>query len=497
MLAATKRRHDDVAAPSPHTEQGERHSARMPPSPRSEHRSVRQRVGDEADDASSPWARCASVLRIALEAMPYGDSPPAEVSNGKLQGSLSVAQLLTWGDKLQAGDSPKPSEEILLRWASHTLTTLATANRSRTAAALRAVADSVEASPPDACQLPPRLLLRYGPSALRQQLLAIPDAAAAHDLGNLAGWMRAAAGVRDLADRAAGWQRLLAGLAATSAALAPPVAPDGGVGAPQEPAATPPPPGPREGCFSAKGRAVRDPAAPPLPLPALSEAAALAEEVAGSPPPQPHKPPPPPPSPHQQQGCLRDAESPSAAQPLKMVAAPGLSAEVHASLHDGPAVAGGAEARHWRVCVRVRCVSREARTVSRILVAEQVRHAVRCAVRHVVRCRVSCTVQLERHILAAPSLYPRCTLAAPSLHPRCTLAAPAGAPQRLRVAASGGAGGAGAWHLEWRRVRRRVRRRHGRHCDRRRGRQLRRNPRPAVHARRGLQMACLWGAAGT
>ena len=419
MLAATKRRHDDVAAPSPHTEQGERHSARMPPSPRSEHRSVRQRVGDEADDASSPWARCASVLRIALEAMPYGDSPPAEVSNGKLQGSLSVAQLLTWGDKLQAGDSPKPSEEILLRWASHTLTTLATANRSRTAAALRAVADSVEASPPDACQLPPRLLLRYGPSALRQQLLAIPDAAAAHDLGNLAGWMRAAAGVRDLADRAAGWQRLLAGLAATPAALAPHVAPDDGVGASQEPAAIPPPPGPREGCFSAKGRAVRDPAAPPLLLPALSEAAALAEEVAGSPPPQPHKPPPPPPSPHQQQGCLRDAESPSAAQPLKMVAAPGLSAEVHASLHDGPAVAGGAEARHWRVCVRVRCVSREARTVSRILVAEQVRHAVRHVVRHMVRCRVSCTVQcVERHILAAPSLHPRCTLAAPSLHPQ-------------------------------------------------------------------------------
>ena len=422
MLAATKRRHDDVATPSPHTEQGERHSARMPPSPRSEHRSVRQRVGDEADDASSPWARCASVLRIALDAMPYGDSPPAEVSNGKLQGSLSVAQLLTWGDKLQAGDSPKPSEEILLRWASHTLTTLATANRSRTAAALRAVADSVEASPPDACQLPPRLLLRYGPSALRQQLLAIPDAAAAHDLGNLAGWMRAAAGVRDLADRAAGWQRLLAGLAATPAALAPPVAPDGGVGAPQEPAATPPPPGPREGCFSAKGRAVRDPAAPPLPLPALSEAAALAEEVAGSPPPQPHKPPPPPPSPHQQQGCLRDAESPSAAQPLKMVAAPGLSAEVHASLHDGPAVAGGAEARHWRVCARVRCVSREARTVSRILVAEQVRHAVRHVMRCRVRCRVSCTVQyVEWHTLAAPSLsslHARYTLAAPSVHPQ-------------------------------------------------------------------------------
>lgn len=425
-MESTKRRHDDVVVLSPHTEQGgERHSARMPPSPRSDRRSVvRQRVGDEADDASSPWDRCASVLRTALEAMPYGDAPPAEVSNGKLQGSLSVGQLLSWGDKLQAGDSPKPPEEILQRWASHTLTTLAAANRSHTAAALRAVADSIEASPPDACLLPPRLLLRYGPSALRQQLLAIPDAAAAHDLSNLAGWMRAASGVYDLADRAAGWQRILAGLAATPAAPAPP---DGGVGAPQEAAATPPPPGPREGCFSAKGHAVRDPAAPRLSLPALSEAAALAEEVAGSPPPPPHTPPPhtphtPSPPPHQQQGHIRDASSPSAAQPLKMVAAPGLVAEVHASLHDGPAVAGGAEARHWRVCARVRCVSREARTVSRILVAEQVRRAVRHVMHCRVRCRVSCTVQyVEWHTLAAPSL--------PSLHARCTFATPTDAPR--------------------------------------------------------------------
>lgn len=377
MLAPTKRRHDDVTVASPHTEQGERHSARMPPSPRSDHRSVRPRLGD---DASSPWARCASVLRIALEAMPYGDAPPAEVSNGKVTGGLSVGQLLNWGDKLQAGDSPKPSEEVLLRWSSHTLNTLAAANRSRTAVALRAVADSIEASPPDACLLPPRLLLRYGPSALRHQLLAIPDAAAGDDLGNLVGWMRVAAGVYDVADRAAGWQRILAGLGATPAAPAPPDAPDGGVGAPQEAAAAnPPPPGPREGCFSAKGRAVRDPDAPPLSLPALSEAAALADEVTGSPPTSPHTPPPhtphtPPPSPDQQQGHLRDASSPSAAQLLKMVAAPGLVAEVHTSLHDGPAVAGGAEARHWRVCARVRCVSREARTVSRILVAEQAPH---------------------------------------------------------------------------------------------------------------------------
>jgi hypothetical protein len=482
MLAPTKRRHDDVTVASPHTEQGERVSARMPPSPRSDHRSVRPRLGD---DASSPWARCASVLRIALEAMPYGDAPPAEVSNGKVTGGLSVGQLLNWGDKLQAGDSPKPSEEVLLRWSSHTLNTLAAANRSRTAVALRAVADSIEASPPDACLLPPRLLLRYGPSALRHQLLAIPDAAAGDDLGNLVGWMRVAAGVYDVADRAAGWQRILAGLGATPAAPAPPDAPDGGVGAPQEAAAaTPPPPGPREGCFSAKGRAVRDPDAPPLSLPALSEAAALADEVTGSPPTSPHTPPPhtphtPPPSPDQQQGHLRDASSPSAAQLLKMVAAPGLVAEVHTSLHDGPAVAGGAEARHWRVCARVRCVSREARTVSRILVAEQVRHAVRHVVRHVVRCRVPCTVQyVEWHILAVPSL--------PSLHARCTFSAPAGAPRRLRVAASGGVEEAGAWHLERRRVRRRVRCCHWRRCHRRRGRQLRHDPRPAVHARRGL-----------
>ena len=181
-----------------------------------------QRVGDGADDASSPWARCAPILRIALEAMPYGDAPPAEVSDGKLSGPLSVGQLLVWGDKLQADDGPKPPEEILLRWASHTLTTLAAVNRSCTAAAVRAVADSLEASPPDACLLPPQLLLRYGPSALRQQLLAIPDEQLVLDLSNLAGWMRAAAGVRDLADRAAGWQRLLAGLAATPAAPAPP-----------------------------------------------------------------------------------------------------------------------------------------------------------------------------------------------------------------------------------------------------------------------------------
>ena len=90
------------------------------------------------------------------------------------------------------------------------------------AAAVRAVADSLEASPPDACLLPPQLLLRYGPSALRQQLLAIPDEQLLLGLGNLASWMRAAAGVRDLADRAVGWQRLLAGLAAIPAAPAPP-----------------------------------------------------------------------------------------------------------------------------------------------------------------------------------------------------------------------------------------------------------------------------------
>ena len=334
MLAPTKRRHDDVAVPSTHTEQGGRHSARMPPSPCD--RSVRQRLGDEDDDASSPWARCASVLRTALETVPYGDAPPAEVLNGKLQSEgLSVAQLLTTGDKLQARDGPKPEEEILLRWASHTLTRLAATNRSRTDAALRAVAESIEASPPAACLLPPQLLLRYGPSAIRQQLLAIPDAPAAHDLSNLTGWMRAAAGVYDLAERAAGWQRVLAGLAATSAAPAPPQTPGGGVGAPPEASgSTPPgstPPGPREGCFKAKARAVRDPAARPLTLPALGEAAARADEVdeaAGSPPPPPHTAPPTPPP--QQQGHLRVASSPAAAQPLKPAAAPGLAAEVRA-----------------------------------------------------------------------------------------------------------------------------------------------------------------------
>ena len=360
-----------------------------------------------------------------------------------------MGQLLTWGDKLQARDSPKPSEEILLRWASHTLTRLAATNRSRTEAALRAVAESIEASPPVACLLPPQLLLRYGPSAIRQQLLAIPDAAAAHDLSNLADWMRAAAGVYDLAERAAGWQRILAGLAATSAAPAPPQTADGGVGAPEASSSTPlgsTPPGPREGCFKAKARAVRDPTARPLRLPALSEAAARADEVAGSPPPPPHTAPPTPP--HQQQGHLRVASSPSAAQPLKTVAAPGLVTEVHASLHDGPAVAGGAEARHWRVSARVRCVSREARTVSRILVAEQACHAVHHVARHTARCRVPCSavrrVAHPRCALAAlaapslPSLRPlcprctltaRCTLAALSLHLRCTLAAPSLRPQ--------------------------------------------------------------------
>ena len=342
MLAPTKRRHDDVAVPSTHTEQGGRHSARMPPSPCD--RSVRQRLGDEDDDASSPWARCASVLRTALETVPYGDAPPAEVLNGKLQSEgLSVGQLLTWGDKLQARDSPKPEEEILLRWASHTLTRLAATNRSRTDAALRAVAESIEASPPAACLLPPQLLLRYGPSAIRQQLLAIPDAPAAHDLSNLAGWMRAAAGVYDLAERAAGWQRVLAGLAATSAAPAPPQTPGGGVGAPPEASgSTPPgstPPGPREGCFKAKARAVRDPAARPLTLPALNEAAARADELVGSPPPPPHTAPPTPPP--QQQGHLRVVSSPAAAQPLKPAAAPGLAAEVRAP------VRGRGRNRNW------------------------------------------------------------------------------------------------------------------------------------------------------
>ena len=109
---------------------------------------------------------------------------------------------------------------------------------------------------------------------------------------------------------------------------------------------------------------------------------------------------------------------------------------MHASLHDGPALAGGAEARHWRVSARVRCVSREARTVSRILFAEQARRAVHRVARRMARCTVPCTVQnAEWHIRAAPSLpsprplCPRCMLTARSLHARCTLAAPSLPPQ--------------------------------------------------------------------
>ena len=137
-------------------------------SPHTEPRSVRQRVSEQPEEGPVEWKQCAALLREALEAMPFGDAPPADMSSGSVHTAMSVAQLLTCGDKLHRPDAngPRPSEEVIKRWMSHTLTGLATANRSHTATALRSVADAIEASPPDASLLPSHLLVRYGPSAL-------------------------------------------------------------------------------------------------------------------------------------------------------------------------------------------------------------------------------------------------------------------------------------------------------------------------------------------
>ena len=61
-------------------------------SPHTEPRSVRQRVSEEGP---VEWKQCAALLREALEAMPFGDAPPADMSSGSVHTAMSVAQLLT------------------------------------------------------------------------------------------------------------------------------------------------------------------------------------------------------------------------------------------------------------------------------------------------------------------------------------------------------------------------------------------------------------------